>query len=67
MTNSTLPTGLSAREMVQARMAKTLRRRHRRERNFRMAGLASVCVALACVLLPEENQRFLQALKKVLA
>ena len=51
MTNSTLPTGLSAREMVQARMAKTLRRRHRRERNFRMAGLASVCVALACVLL----------------
>ena len=52
MTNSsTLSTGLSAREMVQARMAKTLRRRHRRERNFRLAGLTSVCVALACVLL----------------
>ena len=46
-----LNAGLSARDMVQARLQKTLKRRHARERRFRWAGLLSVCIGLACVVL----------------
>ncbi len=46
-----LNAGRSARDMVQTRLQKTLKRRHARERRFRLAGLLSVCVGLACVAL----------------
>ena len=46
-----LNAGLSAREMIQTRLRKTLRKRHARERRFRVFGLVSVCVAIACVVL----------------
>ena len=51
MNKQPLSSGLSERDMVRSRLAKTLRRRHARERRFRMAGVISAGLALVCVLL----------------
>ncbi len=49
--DSGLNSGLSERDIIRSRLRKTLRRRHGRERRFRLAGVLSVVLALACVLL----------------
>ena len=51
MNKQPLSSGLSERDMVRSQLAKTLRRRHARERRFRLAGVVSVGLALVCVLL----------------
>lgn len=44
-------TGLNEQQIIQKRMEKTLRKRHRKERNFRLAGMSAVVVGLAFVVL----------------
>lgn len=51
MNKPTLAGGLSDRAIMQARLQKTLRRRHAQEKRFRFYGLAAVGVALVCVAL----------------
>lgn len=45
------PPGLSTREIIEARMVKKLHKRHAWEKRFRLAGLLSVCTAMAFVVL----------------
>lgn len=44
-------TGMSEQQIIHKRMEKTLKKRHRKERTFKLAGMLAVCAGLAFVVL----------------